>query len=176
MKSMAGHVRHMMKHGARTMAAMAVMWPAGVALAKPPADETCTDPLKCFSHEKPVTPQNVYKNLTYERTVDGDTFVAGGKTIRVWGIDAPERGDPVFLASKMYMEVLLENARELRCKFIDVDRFGRAVMHCQADGLDIGSLMVQMGMARDYRNYSGGYYAEEERWAREAGAGIWKDR
>jgi len=102
--------------------------------------------------------------------------VAGGKTIRVWGIDAPERGDLAFLASKMYMEVLLENARELRCKFIDVDRYGRDVLHCQADGLDIGSLMVQMGMARDYRNYSGGYDAEEERLARKASAGIWKDR
>ena len=153
---------------------MAVMWPAGVALAKTPANEACTDPLKCFSHETPVTPQNVYKNYIYERTIDGDTFVAGGKTIRVWGIDAPERGDPVFLASKMYMEVLLENARELRCKFIDTDRYGRDVLHCQVDGLDIGSMMVQMGMARDYRRYSGGYYAAEERLAREAEMGIWK--
>jgi hypothetical protein len=68
MKSMVGHVRHMMKHGARTMGAIAVMWPAGVALAKTPANDTCSDPLKCFSHEKLVTPQNVYKNLTYDRT------------------------------------------------------------------------------------------------------------
>jgi endonuclease YncB( thermonuclease family) len=105
--------------------------------------------------------------------VDGDTFVADGRTIRVWGIDAPERGDPVFLASKMYMEVILENARELRCKFIDVDRYGRDVLHCQADGLDIGSMMVQMGMARDYRKYSGGYYAEEERLARDEDERIW---
>jgi endonuclease YncB( thermonuclease family) len=37
-------------------------------------------------------------------------------------------------------------------------------------------LMVQMGVARDFRKYSGGYYAEEERRAREAGVGIWEDR
>lgn len=59
-----------------------------------------------------------------------------------------------------------------RCKFINADRYGRDVLHCQADGLDIGSLMVQMGMARDYPKYSSGYYAEEERLARDEGRGF----
>jgi endonuclease YncB( thermonuclease family) len=55
----------------------------------------------------------------------------------------------------------LENAQDLSCKFIEVDRYGRGVLHCQADGLDVGSMMVQMGMAKDYRKYSGGYYTDE---------------
>ena len=147
---------------------------ASLSYAKTSDDGLRSDPLKCFSFEKPVTPQNIYKLLSYERAIDGDTFVANGKTIRLWGIDAPETGDPAFLASKMYMEVILENASDLQCKFIDVDRYGRDVMHCQADGLDIGSMMVQMGMARDYRKYSGGFYEDDERLAREAGRGVWK--
>lgn len=43
-----------------------------------------------------------------------------------------------------------------------------------AGGLDVASIMVQMGMASDYKRYSGGYYQHEEQRARDGGRGIWK--
>jgi endonuclease YncB( thermonuclease family) len=171
---MAGTMRHLVRAGLGYLIASALLFPAGGVHAKTSDGPACADPLSCYTFEKPVTPQNVYKQMAYDRTIDGDTFVASGKTIRVWGIDAPERGDPVFLASKLYLEVILENADALQCKFIDVDRYSRDVMHCQTDGHDIGSMMVQMGVAKDYRKYSGGFYEDDERLAREEGRGVWK--
>ena len=35
--------------------------------------------------------------------------------------------------------------------------------------------MVQMGMAKDYHKYSGGYYQYEQDLAKQEGRGIWKD-
>jgi endonuclease YncB( thermonuclease family) len=49
-------------------------------------------------------------------------------------------------------------------------------MHCLIDDLDIGSMMVQTGMARDYSKYSGDYYQYEEDAAKEAGRGIWEEK
>ena len=46
-------------------------------------------------------------------------------------------------------------------------------MHCTSDGNDVGSMMVQMGMAWDYSKYSGDYYQFEEDLARKEKRGIW---
>jgi hypothetical protein len=35
-------------------------------------------------------------------------------------------------------------------------------------------MMVQMGMAKDYHKYSGGYYQYEQDLAKQEGRGIWK--
>jgi len=108
-----------------------------------------------------------------ERVIDGDTIVASGRTIRLWGIDTPEKDEPFFLAAKFFLETLLDEG-ELRCKFIEKDRYQRSVMHCTVEGRDIGSLMVQMGMAKDYSRYSGDYYQYEEDLAKKEKRGIWK--
>ena len=44
---------------------------------------------------------------------------------------------------------------------------------CAVDGADLGGLMIRAGWALDYARYSGGHYADGERTARAAGAGIW---
>ena len=49
---------------------------------------------------------------------------------------------------------------------------GGDVMHCTSDGNDVGSMMVQMGMAWDYSKYSGDYYQFEEDLARKEKRGI----
>lgn len=51
----------------------------------------------------------------------------------------------------------------------------RAVMHCLIDDLDVGSMMVQAGVARDYSRYSGDYYQYEEDRARSMKRGIWNN-
>lgn len=117
--------------------------------------------------------QDNYKQMTFERIVDGDTFVASGKKIRMWGINAPEKNQVHYLASKLYLEVLLKKG-DLRCKYIEDDKYQRAVMHCTSKGHDIGSDMVRMGLAKDYDKYSGGFYNAEQKFAEEHKYGIWK--
>ncbi len=136
---------------------------------------TCpADDIYCKSLTVPPVEENVWEKLDFERAVDGDTFVASGRRIRVWGINAPERNAPAYLAAKMLLEALVKDGH-LTCKLVDIDRYQRSVMHCLVDGRDIGSMIVQMGMATDYRRYSGGYYQIEEEAAKAQLRGIWKD-
>lgn len=136
---------------------------------------TCpADDIYCKSLTVPPVEESVWEKLDFERAIDGDTFVASGKNIRVWGINAPERKAPAYLAAKMLLEALVKDG-QLTCKLVDIDRYQRSVMHCLVDGRDIGSMIVQMGMATDYRRYSGGYYQVEEEAAKHQLRGIWKD-
>lgn len=111
-------------------------------------------------------------NLSYESVVDGDTFYADGKKIRIWGIDAPEKGEYEYYTATLYLEVLLEN-KELSCNLMHIDKYKREVMRCYAEGNDIASDLVRMGMAKDYEKYSKGYYEKEEIEARQNKRGIW---
>lgn len=65
--------------------------------------------------------------VNFERVVDGDTFVASGKMIRIWGIDAPEREDPAYRISGWLLKSLLEE-KNLKCRFITIDKYKRDVM------------------------------------------------
>ena len=42
-----------------------------------------------------------------ERVIDGDTFAGSRRKIRLWGIDAPEKDEPEYLAATLYLEVIL---------------------------------------------------------------------
>lgn len=107
-----------------------------------------------------------------ERVIDGDTFVSFGKKIRLWGIDAPEKGDAHYLSSKLYLEVILEK-EPFSCYYKDKDKYQRLVMQCFSRGEDIARMMVQRGLARDYFRYSKGEYSSEESFAKDNAYGIW---
>ena len=117
--------------------------------------------------------KEIYENLQYERVIDGDTFVASGKKIRIWGIDAPEKGESYSLAATMYLEVLLEGGA-LHCKYINTDKYKRYVMKCSVMNNDIATQLVEKGLASDFSKYSGGHYKEAENTAKDANLGIWR--
>lgn len=108
--------------------------------------------------------------------VDGDTLSADGERLRLKGIDAPEyrqrcRRNGVDWACgaesrKMLATIIKIGSPECRGK--ERDRYGRLLVTCVADALDINAAMVRNGMAVSY-----GGYAEEERVARQAKAGLW---
>jgi len=116
--------------------------------------------------------ENKPNHFVYERTIDGDTFVANGEKIRLWGIDAPEKGEPESFAASLYLEVLLEQGK-LTCNQIHMDKYGRHVMQCYSGEEDIASSLVKSGMAKDYKFYSKGYYEHDENQAKNNKLGIW---
>ena len=116
---------------------------------------------------------NVPDALDYERVIDGDTFVASGITIRLWGIDAPEKDHPVSYAATLFLETMLKEGT-LSCQFMHTDRYKRSVMMCFVDNYDISSQLVRFGMAKDYKKYSNGYYNVEESIAEKNNSGLWK--
>lgn len=109
--------------------------------------------------------------------IDGDTIEIHGERVRLSGIDTPERGSRcgdinVYQKAAFALSDMI-GSRTVSCEITDTDRYDRKVGHCQAAGQSLQSAMVREGWARDWPRYSGGAFAQDERTARSAGAGIW---
>ena len=113
---------------------------------------------------------------------DGDTLKISGERIRIFGIDAPEsqqackRNGVAWPYGQEASAALRElvASQSLACDEMDKDRYGRIVAVCVLlDGRDIGAVMVSLGLALNYAQYSKGAYAATEAEAREAGRETW---
>ena len=90
----------------------------------------------------------------------GDTFWldTSDVSIRVWGLDAPERGTPGGREATAALTKLIAGQR-LTCRERDIDRYGRVVGQCfLANGRDIAEAMIASGTASEYCRYSEGFY------------------
>ncbi len=116
-----------------------------------------------------------------QSVIDGDTIVLEGKRIRLFGIDAPEKSQPCQVQeAAVACGIIARNAligfvvgATVRCDREDVDRYGRDVSRCYADGYDLSAGMVRAGLAVAYRQYSLSYVSEEEN-AKRLKHGMWK--
>ena len=94
------------------------------------------------------------------RVVDGDTFKLSGQSqsIRVWGLDAPERNKAGGSAATAALKALI-SGQTLNCVVVDIDRYQRLVGQCfLPDGRDITAAMIMTGTATEYCRYSKGFY------------------
>jgi endonuclease YncB( thermonuclease family) len=113
------------------------------------------------------------------KIADGDTFtlLTTGKTqvkIRLNGIDAPEKGQDYWVASKDFLGKLLAG-RSLRVRVTGKDRYGRLIGDVYVDRLWVNSSMVEAGLAWHFLKYSHDpELAKAEAEARKQLAGLWK--
>lgn len=114
--------------------------------------------------------------------VDGDSFKAGDVEVRLHGIDAPEyrqtckgRDGKDMACGKLARDQLsqLIRGRNITCKTLERDRYGRQVSVCRDGTLDINGEMVRLGWAIAYRKHSLAYVSAEAE-ARKAKRGIWQ--
>jgi endonuclease YncB( thermonuclease family) len=98
--------------------------------------------------------------------IDGDSIVIAGKPIRLWGIDAPEMNTRAGYLAKRYLRTVIED-RPVRC----VDEGMRAqteiMAKCYLGEVDLGQIMVLSGHARDWPQYSKGFYGRQPEQGRE---------
>ena len=114
------------------------------------------------------------------RVIDADTFDIGGDRVRLFGIDAPEIGQPCVLNGRQidcgrWATDLVKarfEGRNARCDFREFDRYGRHVATCDVAGTDMGQVIVGEGWAIAYRRYSD-LYDLDEKAAAVAGRGLW---
>jgi len=96
--------------------------------------------------------------------IDGDTFRdPAGQTYRIWGIDAPEQGEPGAARATETLAILLAT-HGLDCETAQArESHGRPVLRCDLRGgpfagEDLACLLVGLGAARDWPRFSGGRY------------------
>jgi len=99
-----------------------------------------------------------------ERVVDGDSlYIAGHKAqVRLWGVDAPERGERGYLLAKDTLSALAKG-NKLHCTIKDIDKYQRAVARCfvqKSDNaqLELNRALLEAGVAREYCWFSKGFY------------------
>lgn len=114
---------------------------------------------------------------------DGDTMMLGGRTVRIWGVDAPEAGQDCQDGAGRSWRCGRQASRALAarvagaaiaCHTVEQDRYGRDVARCSADGEDLGTWLVRSGWALDYKAFSANQYADEEAQARADRLGVWR--
>lgn len=116
--------------------------------------------------------------------VDGDSLRNGNDNIRLHAIDAPElrqtcrdatgKDYPCGRQARAALRKLV-SGRDVRCRIIETDRYGRLVAVCHAGDLDINAELVRQGWALAYRRHGLDYVAVEDE-ARRAGRGLWQGR
>lgn len=107
------------------------------------------------------------------KVTDGDTIEAGGRTIRLQGIDAPERDQPHGNEATAALASLILH-RRVRLETRGTDRYGRLIAVVYRNGENINRQLVRQGHAWEYDRYSDdvllGVY---EKQARDANRGLW---
>lgn len=92
------------------------------------------------------------------RVIDGDTLVVKGPnekpiTIRLYGMDTPERGDTFYKEAKDALSKHVLN-KDLRYTVLDTDRFGRSVaLIYESSDVSINHKLVKQGFARVHDRY-----------------------
>lgn len=114
------------------------------------------------------------------KVVDGDTFDILNNNevtrIRLFGIDAPERGQPFNRRARQFVDSLIAG-KQLRVVVRDKDRYGRVVGDAYLpEGTHINAAIVEAGFAWQFTQFStDAHIAALERTARERRRGLWQD-
>jgi len=126
--------------------------------------------------EQTTPPEEI--RLTVYRIIDGDSFEgrANGQNyrIRLFGIDAPEKGQDFYQKSKERLGELCKEG-PINIKIRNKDYFGRWVADAYSyKGEFINQTMVKEGLAWHFTKYSKDPTLKKlERDARDAQIGIW---
>lgn len=117
---------------------------------------------------------------------DGDTVTVLDRNnrqhrIRLAGIDAPERKQPYYQASRQHL-AKLAFGRQVTVDWSKTDRYKRIVGNVNVAGEDVGLLQVRAGYAWWYRDYAREQspddrvrYEAAELDARRLRRGLWQD-
>lgn len=86
-----------------------------------------------------------------ERIVDGDTAIINGTSVRLLGINTPERGEKYYDEAKKFLEkVILNQTIELRFGKDREDKYGRTLAYLFYKGQNVNKELVDEGYANFY--------------------------
>ena len=118
------------------------------------------------------------------KVIDGDTIKMDGRSIRLFGIDAPEKNqncvnknNESYNCGSISTKALKRYVRreKIKCRYTEKDRYGRILGTCyfpyDSSKLSLNRYMVYTGHAVAYKRYSE-KYLDSEKWAKDNHLGM----
>ena len=96
-----------------------------------------------------------------EQVRDGDTILVGPVPIRLQGVSAPERNDPLGFEATAFMTDLVLG-KSVRCELDGNKTYDRFFGICFLGEKDVGALIILSGFALDCPRFSQGRYKNLE--------------
>jgi len=92
-----------------------------------------------------------YEIVHIDRVIDGDTFVTNNQSVRLLGINSPEKGELYYDEAKELLELLVLN-ETVRLEFgkDKYDRYNRILAYVFLNGENINLKLVEKGLANYY--------------------------
>jgi len=84
-----------------------------------------------------------------ERVIDGDTVVSNGSSIRLLGINTPEKGELYSIEAKEFLEKMVLE-KNVKIKITGQDRYYRNLAYLFIDGKNVNLEIVKNGFANFY--------------------------
>ena len=101
------------------------------------------------------------ERVVVERIIDGDTIVVNESSVRLLGINSPERGEDYYAEAKEFLENLILN-KSVELEFgQEKDKYGRGLAYVFLNGENVNVEMVEKGFANYY------FYSGREKYSRE---------
>jgi endonuclease YncB( thermonuclease family) len=86
--------------------------------------------------------------IPVDRIIDGDTFQSANATIRLYGVDAPERGEPCYDEATQRLRELAGDSVRVELGPRQGDQFGRILYYVyNLEGESIDEMLVREGLA-----------------------------
>jgi endonuclease YncB( thermonuclease family) len=92
-------------------------------------------------------PTDNAKTVQLAYVIDGDTIRTNLGTVRLVGIDTPEKGEPGYEEAKLVLTLLLDGKITLVQDVNYYDKYHRMLRYVLVDGEDAGAIMIQTGHA-----------------------------
>jgi micrococcal nuclease len=87
--------------------------------------------------------------IPVERVIDGDTFDSINATVRLYGVDAPEQGEPCYAEATARLSELAGDSVRLEAGPRQEDGYGRLLFYTYTlDGQSIDEILIQEGLAK----------------------------
>ena len=143
------------------------------------ADENPVKPYIFRKGGKQQSTETVADEVICHYVQDGDTFkLQDDKTrVRLWGIDAPEKGQPYADEARERLKELCEG-KAVRLEIKDTDQYGRKTAIVWLGRTNINLQLVKEGLAWHYAYFAPDAtdLAAAEKTARKDRKGLWRDK
>jgi endonuclease YncB( thermonuclease family) len=93
--------------------------------------------------------------------IDSDTLRVAGQKVRLQGLAAPELSEAGGHKTTAALIQIVKGHR-VSCELDGTTSHDRVVGTCYVEGKDVAAELVQLGLARDCKRFSGGRYRELE--------------